>query len=138
MKIGFSFGKCVRDLVEGVVELDDVVVIVSRTAVHNEDHIREMISAYSMDGYLRGANLEKSQEVALELYRTGRIHQPRLFGQYFHQPANEDFVWMDLFPTNNSGNPMVKKAWDSYRMLMRLEADKMPQAKDAKSVLGRE
>jgi len=31
MKIGFSFGRCVRDIVKGIVDIDDVMCVIART-----------------------------------------------------------------------------------------------------------
>lgn len=31
MKIGLSYSRCVRDIVDGVVDIDDVLIIISRT-----------------------------------------------------------------------------------------------------------
>jgi hypothetical protein len=31
MKIGFSYSRCVRDIVEGDVNIDDVLIIIART-----------------------------------------------------------------------------------------------------------
>ena len=31
MKIGLSFSRCVRDIVDGVVDIDDVLVVIART-----------------------------------------------------------------------------------------------------------
>lgn len=40
MKVGLSFSRCIRDIVEARVEFDDVLVIVSRTDFdpHNDRH----------------------------------------------------------------------------------------------------
>jgi hypothetical protein len=121
MKIGFSFGKCVRDIVNGTVDINDVVVIVARTRFRDASDIEDIILEYAnRQDYLRGLNIEECQRVASKLYNEGKIHQPREFGQYFSGTVSQDYVWMDLFPTNNSDNPMVQKAWDTYRMLMKL------------------
>ena len=31
MKIGLSYSRCVRDIVDGVVSIDDVLIVISRT-----------------------------------------------------------------------------------------------------------
>ena len=31
MKIGLSYSRCVRDIVDGVVDIDDVLIIIART-----------------------------------------------------------------------------------------------------------
>jgi hypothetical protein len=133
MKIGFSFGKCVRDIVNGTVDINDVVVIVARTRLRDTADVEDVIFEYAeRPEYLRGLDVQECQRVAVKLYNDGKIHQPRNFGQYFSGAIPQEYVWMDLFPTNNSDNPMVQKAWDSYRMLMKLgSTDSIPNAKGA-------
>ena len=33
MKIGLSYSRCVRDIVDGTVPIDDVLVVISRTEI---------------------------------------------------------------------------------------------------------
>jgi hypothetical protein len=57
--------------------------------------------------------------VALELWNTTRILQPRRQGMHRHkQPENS--VWVDMFPTNLSNNEAVKKSWDAYRFMLHM------------------
>jgi hypothetical protein len=57
--------------------------------------------------------------VALELWNTNRILQPRREGMHRHkQPENA--VWVDMFPTKTSDNENVKRAWDSYRLMLHM------------------
>jgi hypothetical protein len=59
------------------------------------------------------------QRVALELWNTNRILQPRRQGMHRHkQPENS--VWVDMFPTVNSNSEAVKKAWDAYRFMLHM------------------
>ena len=39
MKIGLSYSRCVRDIVDGTVDIDDVLVLITRTDFdpHNDD-----------------------------------------------------------------------------------------------------
>jgi len=53
------------------------------------------------------------KDITAELWDTGKIHQPRNFGQHVqHTP----YVWMDLAPPTNirDKNPCLKEAWDHY------------------------
>lgn len=127
MKIGFSFGKCVRDIVNGVVDIDDVVVIVARTMV-DEEHLDAMIEAYgSRRDYLLGLDIQSCKDVANALWKQGKIHQPRSLGLYAGWPAPEGYVWMDLYPTLDSDNPAVKAAWSDYRMVLKLAEGPAPK-----------
>jgi hypothetical protein len=62
---------------------------------------------------------EKCRDTALELWNSNRILQPRRQGMHRHkQPENS--VWVDMFPTVNSTNEAVKKAWDNYRFMLHM------------------
>jgi hypothetical protein len=128
MKIGFSFGRCVRDIVNGKVNIEDVMCIIARTHITHEDQIPEIIDAYSdRASYLLGLDISKCIDVGQEIYRRGLLHQPRRVGA--HAPAiSESFVWMDLTPTKDSDNPLVEKAWRDYMMALKLTSTEvLPQ-----------
>ncbi len=46
MKIGFSFGRCIRDIVNGEVGYDDVAWIISGTALRDEENVKFCIQDY--------------------------------------------------------------------------------------------
>lgn len=122
MKIGFSFGRCLRDIVLGHVNIDDVVVIVTRTNLDRE-HIEGVIAEYAYRrDYLGGLPLDRCLAAAYELYDSGRLHQPRKYRVHrAHVP--DDSIWFDLFPTALSDNEKVKMAWDKYRMALMLTGE---------------
>jgi hypothetical protein len=121
MKIGFSLGRCVRDIVKGDVNIDDVAFIIAATSIHDEPQLANVIEQYMYrgDDYLYGLDEEKCQAVALELWKTNRVLQPRRQGLHRHrQPENA--VWIDMFPTVASESDAVKKAWDAYRFMIHM------------------
>jgi hypothetical protein len=121
MKIGFSLGRCVRDIVRGDVNIDDVAFIIAATAIHDEPQLANVIEQYMYrdDEYLYGLDEAKCQEVALELWSSNKILQPRRQGLHRHrQPENA--VWVDMFPTVASESEAVKKAWDAYRFMLHM------------------
>jgi hypothetical protein len=122
MKIGFSFGRCVRDIVDGVVNINDVLLIIGRTRMPDEKSCEWVIDEYLQTHYLRGRDPARCHEVGLELYRTRRVIEPRGVGAHAMQvPA--DCVWMDLFPTvTDNVNEAVRVAWEQYRMLIGLSS----------------
>jgi len=69
--------------------------------------------------YLGECDIDRSQAVALELWNTNRILQPRLQGLHRHRQP-ESSVWIDIFPTAISDNGAVKTAWENYRMLIHM------------------
>ena len=38
MKIGFSFGRCIRDIVNGEINIDDVAFLITATRIRDESH----------------------------------------------------------------------------------------------------
>lgn len=120
MKIGFSLGRCVRDIVKEVVDYDDVVVIVSGTRFTTQEQLTPIINEYMYrDEYLYGLDEDKCQAVATMLFRDGKIHQPRNFGNY-RSAVMPEAVWADLVPTGGWNDPMVQEAWQAYRAMLGL------------------
>jgi hypothetical protein len=128
MKIGFSFGRCVRDIVKGDVDIKDVMCVIARTYMPKEEHVKEVVAHYLYEPtYLRGLDPVRCEEVGLELYRSGRIIEPRQNGIHVTS-APRDCVWMDLYPTVvGARNEAVRQAWEGYRMLIEL-AEQVPEA----------
>ena len=120
MKIGFSLGRCIRDIVNGEVALDDVAFVIAATNIHSEEQLAQVVDSYLYrDDYLYMLDEAECQRVALELWNSNRILQPRRQGMHRHkQPENS--VWVDMFPTVNSDSEAVKKAWDAYRFMLHM------------------
>lgn len=125
MKIGFSTGRCIADIVNGVVDINDVLLIVARTLMQNEEGVSSVITQYHWRGTFGDAKLEDCIDVAIKLWRSGRIYEPRAMGQYVTS-APQDCLWMDLFPTAPTANEAVKNAWEQYRMLINM-VEQMPE-----------
>ena len=120
MKIGFSFGRCIRDIVNGDVSIEDVAFIITATSIHHREQIDNVINVYMHEpGYLLGLDYNKCIEVAYALWDTSRLLQPRRQGLHRHMQP-ESSVWVDMFPTELSKNEGVKKAWDAYRFMLHM------------------
>jgi hypothetical protein len=120
MKIGFSVGRCIRDIVNGEIELADVAFIIGSTAMRDKDHMKHVIDGYmDREGYLYGIDAAECYSIAEQLWDMNKILQPRLQGIHRHmQPENA--VWVDLFPTEASNNAAVKTAWNNYRTMLHM------------------
>jgi len=130
MKIGFSLGRCVRDIVNGDVAIDDVAFLITATRVDSLDHMDGVIDEYSYrSGYLLGCDIEKAKEVVTALWNTNRILQPRLQGMHRHQQP-ESSIWVDIFPTELSTNESVKTAWNAYRFMVHMVENVDTEATD--------
>lgn len=120
MKIGFSLGRCIRDIINGKVAIDDVAFIITATNIREKEQLAPVINDYMFrDEYLYGLNEDECQRIASELWDSNKLLQPRRQGLHRHkQPANS--VWVDLFPTELSENQTVKTAWDNYRFMIHM------------------
>lgn len=139
MKIGFSLGKCVRDIVKGEVQLDDVLFVVSRTLIREADQMDSLWHGYCYEpSYWMGLDRDACINTCKELMQSGRLHQPRMFGKYFGSPVAESHVWMDIaLPTlAMEDHPMVEAAYKKYKMLERLAIEgKQPTEEETRKKL---
>ena len=122
MKIGTSYSRCVRDIVDGNVDIDDVVVLVTRTNFDptNDQHWENIWLGYIHGGasYAEWANYTDQEDefrrVTLELHNQGKLHQPRTFGAH---PQRMNKYWYDLILTPEDTTPAAQKAWDNYKLI---------------------
>ena len=120
MKIGFSFGRCIRDIVQGDVSVDDVAFIIAATNIHDPEQLDRVIKEYGYrNDYLSGLDLAECQRVGLLLWNSNRILQPRREGMHRHMQP-EGAIWVDIFPTAVSENQSLKTAWDNYRFMLHM------------------
>lgn len=122
MKVGLSLSRCMRDILEERVDIKDVLVIVTRTDIdpHNDEHWSQI-----WQGYLHGGlsepewrGLEDRQkamhDLLVELYDSGKLHQPRQFGAHPHRLP---YHWLECFVPQDEMNPAQQKAWDNYKLI---------------------
>lgn len=127
MRIGFSLGRCVRDIVKGDIGIDDVVVIITSTRIETAEQLKDVILSYmGRPNYLLGLDEDECQSIAGILWREGKFHQPRNFGAW-PPIVDEIAVWGDLVPTGGFEDPMVKEAWSAYRSLLTLAVELTPK-----------
>lgn len=131
MKVGLSFSRCVRDIVEARVLYDDVLVIVARTDFdpHNDNHWKGIWQGYRYNSgwsHPEWADAEPDMDeeqvemmyrnVAKQLHDGGKLHQPRQFGAH---PSRLPYYWLDTFAPEEeiASNPAAQKAWENYKIL---------------------
>ena len=131
MKIGLSYSRCVRDIVDGVVDIDDVLVVIARTDFdpHDDEQWSGIWSGYH--GYSpwskpEWANYSDEDEdrfrsVSIELWETGKLHQPRKFGAH---PSRRPEIWLEAVLPNSelNKNPAAKLAWDKFQTIAGLSS----------------
>ena len=127
MKIGFSFGRCLKDLVTGTVKLEDVMCIIARTHMITEEHVKNVITEYThRRDYLMGLDPAECERIGLELWKSGKVLEPRANG-ISASSVPRDYIWMDLYPTEaDVASDGVKEAWEAYRLMIAL-TEQLPE-----------
>lgn len=132
MKIGLSYSRCVRDIVDGIVDINDVLIIIARTDFdpREDDQWQGIWLGYGggnkeiseLRMALSGSNPEwagyedeqKFRDVSIALLEQGKLHQPRQFGAY---PKRRREIWLEAVLPNEEldKNPSAKAAWDKFQ-----------------------
>lgn len=117
MKIGLSLSRCVRDIVEGRVNIEDVLVLITRTdfdpTVNSQwQSIWDGYTAYRPEW--GGLEEDAVKSVVMELWNEGKIHQPRKFGAY---PRRRPEYWLEtVLPDSElERNPAAQDAWNRFQ-----------------------
>jgi len=126
MKIGLSYSRCVRDIVDGVVDINDVLIIIARTDFSPlvDEEWSDIWRGYHSSlawGNPEWSNYADEDEdrfrsVSIELWESGKLHQPRKFGG--HAPRRSEY-WLEtiLLDQDLETRPAVKAAWDQFQLL---------------------
>lgn len=126
MKIGLSYSRCVRDIVDGRVDIDDVLVIISRTDFDPHDdkqwtsiwrgyHGISRMSSPEWSGYAP-EDEDRFRSVSIELWESGKLHQPRQFGAHVIRRSE---TWLEaVLPSEElEKNPAAKHAWEQFQTI---------------------
>jgi len=130
MKIGLSYSRCVRDIIDGKVDIDDVLVIISSTNFdpNNDDEWKEVWDGYGGGGYLgnpfsqsewinySNEDEDRVRSVSLQLWNDGKLHQPRKFGAHTKRSYHH---WREvvLMDEELDQNPAARNAWEKFKMI---------------------
>jgi hypothetical protein len=134
MKVGMSFSRCLRDIVEARVEFDDVLVIIARTDFNpcKDEHWEGIWQGYRYGGMSNpeweGAEPDMTDDeaskvyrnVAIRLYDAGKLHQPR---QYGANPRRLPYYWLDCSVPVGERSPAAQKAWEQYQVITGLSTN---------------
>ena len=126
MKIGLSYSRCVRDIVDGAVDINDVLIIIARTnfnplvdaewaAIWHGYHSRSGWSNPEWGNYT-DEDEERFRSVSIQLWESGKLHQPRKFGA---RVTRRHEIWLEsvLIDSDLESRPAVKEAWDQFQTL---------------------
>jgi hypothetical protein len=126
MKIGLSYSRCIRDIIDGVVDYRDVLIIISRTDFdpHDDEQWQQIWNGYRQRsgrsqpewaGYPE-EDESRFRQVSIDLWEEGKLHQPRKFGAH---PARRPEIWLEaVLPSSElETNPAAKAAWDKFQVV---------------------
>jgi hypothetical protein len=130
MKIGLSYSRCVKDIVDGVVDIRDVLVVIARTDFdpRDDEQWKGIWEGYG-GGQTFGSPFSnpewidypvedelKFRQVSIDLWEQGKFHQPRKFGA---RPRRMNYYWMEVGLSSHDidSNPAVKKAWEQFQII---------------------
>jgi hypothetical protein len=143
MKIGLSYSRCVRDIVDGKVDIDDILIIIARTDFdpRNDEQWQGIWQGYGGGGGSNGSMIrgffsggsnpewagytdedeDRFRSVSIELWETGKFHQPRKFGAH---PARRPEIWLEAVLPNSEleANPAAKMAWNKFQTIAGLSS----------------
>ena len=134
MKIGLSYSRCIRDIVDGKVDINDVLVLITRTDFdpHDDEQWAGIWTGYG-GGQTFGSPFSnpewmdypvedeaKFRDVSIKLYDSGKMHQPRKFGA---RPHRLPYYWLEAVVSDNDleNSPTVKDAWEKFQMISGLK-----------------
>jgi len=133
MLVGTSLGGCLKSLALGEVSVDDVLVIVTRTSCPDLEQLLGVVKSYYEYGNtgarqrssydLSDCDLDNVIEIASDLYRNGKIHQPRLyngFGGFVHIELSRNEIWIPVAPSPKTDDERVVEAYEKYTVLRKL------------------
>ena len=126
MKVGLSYSRCVRDIVDGAVDINDVLIVIARTNFNplvDEEWSDIWHGYHSRSGWSNpewgnyaDEDEDRFRSVSIELWESGRLHQPRKFGA---RATRRSEIWLEtvLVDEDLENRPAVKAAWDQFQML---------------------
>jgi hypothetical protein len=131
MKIGLSYSRCVLDIVEGRVDIDDVLILITRTDFDPRDDKQweGIWSGYCLGGmsnpewgnydFHSKDDEDKFRSISIMLWEDGKMHQPRQFGAY---PKRRPEFWLEAVLPNEEleKNPAAKIAWEKFQTVASL------------------
>ena len=121
MKIGTSLGKCVKDILDGKVDLEDVLFITAGTRIETEEQLHDVLKEYRYDGRksydTSEHDFDKVKKLGSAIWNSGILHQRRNSNALSHGLSD---TWYDLMPSSNTDNEAVKAAWSHYIFLKKM------------------
>jgi hypothetical protein len=116
--------------VDGTVDICDVLIIITRTDFdpRNDEQWAGIWTGYGGGHTLGGVwtnaewngygpeREEEFRKVSVDLWETGKLHQPRKFGA---RPSRRSEIWLEaVLPSSElDQNPAAREAWDRFQTI---------------------
>lgn len=129
MKIGLSFGKCIRDIIEKKVNAKDVLVIVCHTNfdITDSNSWDQLYLHYTGQHSDNWINIDNDVVLAVveDLWFSGKLHQPRKFNpSYGAWTTVPKLYWLETVPDTTAAMSVAEKdAWDNYQFISGLSGN---------------
>ena len=129
MKLGTSYSRCVRDIVDGQVHIEDILVIIDRTDFnpHDDEQWASIWNGYrTRNGWTApewadyaDSDEDMFRQISIDLYDLGKLHQPRRFGGSRNSMLRSPYVWLEVSLTSEdiASNPTVQAAWEQFQIV---------------------
>jgi len=121
--IGTSLGRCLRSILSGEVSSEQVFLISTGTRSETKEQYLGIVKQYYQGGfgdyYITQWSWEEVEKLALELWYSGKIHQPRNFGAGPLFPTGFK-LWFEIIPPHLLEEPAAKDLWEKLKVIARL------------------
>jgi hypothetical protein len=121
--IGTSLGRCLRSILLGEVSSDQVFLICTGTMSKTKEQYLTVVDNYYHERTgeydLKQWPHEEVENLAVDLWNTGKIHQPRNFGGRPLFPVGFE-LWFEIIPPQLLKEPAAKDLWDKLKVIARL------------------
>ena len=121
--IGTSLGRCLRSILLGEVSSEQVFLISTGTKSETKEQYLGIVKQYYQYGFgdydITQWSWEEVEKLALELWYSGKIHQPRNFGAGPLFPTGFE-LWIEIIPPHLLEEPAAKDLWEKLKVIARL------------------
>ena len=121
--IGTSLGRCLRSILSGEVSSEQVFLISTGTRSETKEQYLGIVKQYYQYGFgdydITQWSWEEVEKLALELWYSGKIHQPRNFGAGPLFPTGFE-LWFEVIPPHLLEEPAAKDLWEKLKVIARL------------------
>jgi len=123
MKLGFTLGPCVRDILLGNVEDEDVAFIIVDEFFSWNSHPDDSKSVIQNNIMLKQFDEQVVYNQVDILHFSGKLVKttnnamPSLWSEFSNKNNQSIGIWCDIIVSPELSTPAVKSAWEHYQMV---------------------